>query len=260
MLETPTLQPLGTKPAADQSRPQPAYLTCPVVVDGVVITSIADHARFESAGLSDIFPLLPSSAPSSAKPSRLSIDGANLEDISDNLRLSPNSRPHHKRAASASSFLLQRSKFANFGRAAPSRTSQNPELGQLDVQSGYRATPLQLPKLAIPKNGTLLPSSIVPVPTPPVPLPPSPPESAQKHADMMLLHHRDSLRSHSLGQGPPQNAIGSPVSWLFNTGGGPGRRGEAETRSEGFTYWSNSPDTQSPESPTYDVSPIQETQ
>lgn len=251
MRETPTLQPPGAHPASDQSRPPPAYLTCPIMVDGVVITSIADHARFESAGLSDVFPLLPSSAPTSANSSRFSIDGANLENISDSL-LAPKPKLHHRRTASASSFLLQRSKFANFGRAAPSRISQSAEAEQLDLQSAFRATPLQLPKLAIPKNDKLLPSSIIPVPTPPIRPPPV--ESSQTLADATSFHRRDSRPSNQPRQGPPQNGNRSPISWLFNTGVGTDSRRE-ETGSPGYTHWSDSPGTQSPESAN-EISPF----
>ena len=198
-----TLQALRTKPTVTRDQPTPAYLECPVVVDGVVIASIADHSRYETAGLSDIFPLLSSPAPSSANSSRFSIDGTHLESISDNLRLSPQSRSHHKRTASSSSFP-QRSKFANFGRSAPSRTHDaNCETERPGVPTGFRATPLQLPKLDIPETDRLQPSSIIPVPTPPFRLPDSPPWDHQTRTEMSMFFHQTGRRRSSVepGQG-----------------------------------------------------------
>jgi hypothetical protein len=215
MQETP--QALGTKPTVTRDQPAPAYLECPVVVDGVVIASIADHSRYEMAGLSDIFPLSSSPAPSSANSSRFSIDGTHLESISDNLRLSPKLRSHHKRTASSSS-IPQRSKFANFGRSAPSRTHDaNYETEQPGVPAGFRATPLQLPKLAIPKTDRLQPSSIIPVPTQPFRLPDSPPWGNQRRTEMSMFFHQRGRRRSSVepgqGSGNANRSLRSPVGF-----------------------------------------------
>jgi hypothetical protein len=210
-----THQALGS--TGDQ--PAPAYLECPVVVDGVVISSIADHSRFETAGLSDIFPLLSSPDPSSANSSRFSIDGSHLENISDNLRLSPKTRSHHRRTASSSS-IPQRSKFANFGRSAPFRAHDaNRETQQPAVLAGDRPTPLQLPKLAIPKNDRFQPSGILPVPPPPFHIPHSSLWSSQNCTEMFFFGQR---------HGQPRNANGTlPGTVGLTTGSPMARSGDA---------------------------------
>jgi hypothetical protein len=132
-------------------------------------------SRKRTENFSEITPLFHSNSQHSQR-SRLSVDGANLEQISDAAQplsaLSQTMRysaPEFQTTASPGSISLQRSKMANFNRRAPRRL-QNRRLSQRTVDSPMsdatpetpttppyqlpplRASPQQLPRLVIPKS------------------------------------------------------------------------------------------------------------